>query len=126
MNLITVPRLIPKGSNNPRYNLPYSNMEQKIQEYITHHRANETCYIFKPRNSSNESHADFMTNRVEDIVGRIVSVRDTDVIIEILNKEFFKKFENKIYVSIASLSNIKDNKEIYIDKIVRFEAHIKG
>ena len=123
MNLIKIPRLIPKGAKNPNYNLPYENMEEMIQEYITRHMSSDLCYIFLPR-TRDDTDDEFCLNKVEDIIGRVVSVQDENVLIDVINKEFFKSYEGKLYFKVACLAKIGEY-SIHIDKIVRFEVDIK-
>ena len=82
----------------------------------------DMCFLFRERteNLDNES---FLTNDVKDIIAKVLSVGDTTTTIQILDEEFFNKFEGHIYFAVSSLCNKSDDGYV-INKVVRFEGRI--
>ena len=122
--LISLPRLIKKDAEF-RPGCRYINMEEKIQEYLTHHLANNMCFLFMPRTHQDITDQDYLTNRVEDIIAEVATVRPHDVLVKVINKQFFDKYNGRIAVRICSLASETNVKgEFEVAKIVRFEAAI--
>lgn len=120
--LITIPRLIPAGGINKNHGLPYSNMEEKINEYVTESVKNNVCYLFRPNEPFHSMDAvSFVTNTMSDIIGRVVTVRKEDAVVEFADTEFYKLLKNP-KLHIISIGEVHTNDGIIlVDRIVRFE-----
>lgn len=123
MQIIQIPRMIPKDAPINSSGIKYINMEEKIREYIEHYNPIDMCFIFKERFSNDVNDPDFLVNDVKDIVGKVVSITDNFANVQILNDEYFKSYEGKIFLSVASLCD-KVDAGYMVKKVVRFEARI--
>lgn len=123
MTLLSIPRLI-KAGEKPSLNSDkkYLNLEEKLKEYLASHRMNKTAFLFKVSANRNEDSADFYINRTSDIIAEIAAIRPADILVNVIDKDFFEKHGgNNLKARICTLTN--ETEEGYmVEKIIRIEA----
>ena len=119
--MLSIPRLY-KKDQEIKPGIKYINLEEKIREYISRHRGSDMCFLFKQNPKRDADQDQYFTNYTSDIIAKIVAVRPSDVLVQVIDRGFFEKYGgDNLYVRIVSIGEQTD-KGIMVNKIVRFET----